>query len=69
MCILIFFGTTVSNVAIIIVAAVKAGPSMAAGVGRRLYHHHALRITLQEHKDSRVEKSGTEVKTDKETGL
>ncbi len=49
----------------------KAGPSVAAGIGRRLYdhHRHALRITLQEHKDSRVEKSGTEVKTDKETGL
>ena len=52
-------------------AAVKAGPSVAAGVGRRLYdhHRHALQITLQEHEDSRVEKSGTEVKTDKETGL
>ncbi len=69
--ILIFFGTTATNVATIIVAAVKAGPTVAAGVGRRLYahHHHLLRITLQEHKDNSVEKSDTEVKTDKETGL
>ena len=70
-CILIFFGITAANVLTIIVAAVKAGPTIAAGVGRRLYdhHRHALQITLQEHEDSRVEKSGTEVKTDKETGL
>ncbi len=63
-CILIFFGTT------IIVAAVKAGPTVAAGVGHSLYahHQHLLRITLQEHKDNRVEKSDKEVK-DKETGL
>ncbi|MCP3664109.1 MAG: hypothetical protein GY696_16735 [Gammaproteobacteria bacterium] len=35
----------------IIVAAVKVGPTVAAGVGRRLYdhHRHALWITLQEH--------------------
>ncbi|MCP3662424.1 MAG: hypothetical protein GY696_08025 [Gammaproteobacteria bacterium] len=70
-CILIFFGTTAANVATIVVAAVKAGLTVAAGVGRRPYdhHRHALRITLQEHKDNSVEKSGTEVKRDKETGL
>ena len=69
-CILIFFGTTAANLATIIVAAVKAGPTVAAGVGRRLYAypHHLLRITLQEHKDNRVEKTDKEVK-DKETGL
>ncbi|MCP3668307.1 MAG: hypothetical protein GY696_38445 [Gammaproteobacteria bacterium] len=34
-CILIFFGTTAANVLTIIVAAVKAGPTVAAGVGQR----------------------------------
>ena len=70
-CILIFLWTTAANVATIIVAAVKAVPSVAAVVGWCLYYHHrhALRITLQEHKDDRMEKSGMEVKTDKETGL
>ena len=70
-CILIFFETTAANVATIIVEAVKAGPTVAASVGCHLYshHHHLLRITLQEHKDNRVEKSEMEVKTDKETGL
>ncbi|MCP3663346.1 MAG: hypothetical protein GY696_12765 [Gammaproteobacteria bacterium] len=71
-CILIFFGTTAANVLTIIVVAVKAGPTVDAGVGRRLYdhHRHALRITLQEHQNSSVEKPGTEViPRDKETGL
>ena len=68
-CILIFFGTTAANLATIIVAAVKAGPTVAAGVGRRLYAypHHLLNITLQEHKNNRVEKTDKEV--NKETGL
>ncbi|MCP3667543.1 MAG: hypothetical protein GY696_34465 [Gammaproteobacteria bacterium] len=69
-CILIFFGTTAANLANRIVAAVKAGLTEAAGVGRRLYAypHRLLRITLQEHKDNRLEKTDKEVK-DKETGL
>ncbi|MCP3664777.1 MAG: hypothetical protein GY696_20165 [Gammaproteobacteria bacterium] len=67
-CILIFFGTTAANLATIIMAAVKAGPTVAAGIGRRTYPHHLLRITLQEHKDNCVEKIDKEVK-DKETGL
>ncbi|MCP3668380.1 MAG: hypothetical protein GY696_38825, partial [Gammaproteobacteria bacterium] len=46
-CILIFLMTTATNVLTIIVAAVKAVPTVAAGVGRCLYdyHRHALRIT------------------------
>ena len=71
-CILIFLMTTATNVLTIIVAAVKAVPTVAAGVGRCLYdyHRHALRITLQEHQNSSVEKPGTKViPRDKETGL
>ncbi len=71
-CILIFFGTTVANVLTIIVAAVKAGPTVAADVGWRLYdhHHHALRTTMQEHQNSSAGKSGTKVvPKEKETGL
>ncbi|MCP3664793.1 MAG: hypothetical protein GY696_20245 [Gammaproteobacteria bacterium] len=49
LCILILFGTTAANVATIIVATVKAGLSVAAGVGQRLYGHHChALITLQE---------------------
>ena len=48
-CILIFLGTTAANVFTIIEAAVKAGPTVAASVGQRLYdhHRHALRTTMQ----------------------
>ncbi|MCP3661707.1 MAG: hypothetical protein GY696_04300, partial [Gammaproteobacteria bacterium] len=61
-----FLRTTAANVLTILVAAVKAGPRVAADVGRRLYNHHrhAFRTTMQEHQNNRVSKSGAGVNLD-----
>ncbi len=50
-------------------AAVKAWPTIAADIGRRLYAypHHLLNITLQEHKKNCVEE--TDKKINQEMGL
>ena len=62
LCILIFCSTTPANVQTILIAAVKAGPRVAADVGRPFYnnHRHTFWTTMQEHKNNTVSKPGAE---------